>query len=320
MTILKKCLFVFLILLAAGTVSGQMTEADKEELYPAKYTFEKASQFEEKGEYEKAVWFYINLFPENKSQAIEQMKAIAAKLDTTDMSFFIKKSFAMYATFDPTVMTFTKGMPEMNMEMLKLKGSWGDELIQKISDPDKPLTSASEYNFRAQDKAKAGDFEGAVEDYSKSIEISPSGEGYFNRGYCKSEMEDFSGAISDYNKAIEMQYGIPNAYFERGYCKDNINDTTGAIEDYTKAIEADKTYADAYNNRAVMSLKTQHFKEAIKDFNKAIKCNPGYAAAYVNRGFAKKALNDDKSACKDWEKAYELGFTQAQQIMQKYCQ
>ena len=44
----------------------------------------------------------------------------------------------------------------------------------ELSDPNKPLTTASEYNFRGLDKAKLRDFKGAIEDFDKAIEIKPT--------------------------------------------------------------------------------------------------------------------------------------------------
>ena len=308
------------IILTANSIFAQTTEAEKKELYPDKYSFEKADDFQKKGEYEKAIWFYINLFPDNKAQVIEIVKTLATKLDTIDMAKFIKMSFALYGTFDPTITSFDNGAPNMDMGKLKLKGSWGDELIQKITDPNKPLTSASEYNFRGLDKAKAGKFKEAIEDFDKAIEIKPTGQIYYNRAYSKSMVEDFNGAIQDYDKTIELKYRLAEAYFERGYCKDKINNPDGAIDDYSKAIESNNEYADAYNNRAFTKLKQKDYKAAVKDFDKAIKIKPDFVGAYVNRGFAKKELGDKSGACKDWTKAFDLGYKQANKLLKDNCE
>ncbi|MFA7381349.1 MAG: tetratricopeptide repeat protein [Bacteroidia bacterium] len=317
-----KHLSIFLVtaILTANTIFAQTTEAEKKELYPDKYTFEKADDFQKKGEYEKAVWFYINLFPENQTRVIEIVKMLAIKLDTIDMGNFIKKSFALYGTFDPTIISFENGAPNMDMGKLKLKGAWGDELIQKISDQNKPLTSASEYNFRGIDKAKAGKFKEAIIDFDKAIELNPTGQIYYNRAYSKSMIGDFVGAINDFDKTIEVKYRLAEAYFERGYCKDQINNSEGAIDDFTKAIELNSEYADAYNNRAFTRLKQKDYKAAIKDFDKAINIKPDFVGAYVNRGFAKKESGDKSGACKDWTTAVNLGYKEATKFLKANCE
>jgi tetratricopeptide (TPR) repeat protein len=316
---MKTILLVTTLLLTVNSFFAQTTDAEKKELYPDQYTFDKAESFQKKGEYEKAIWFYINLFPENKIEVVDYVKSLETKLDTIDMSKLIKKSFALYGTFDPAITSFENGSPNMDIGKLKLKGAWGDELIQKISDQNKALTSASEYNFRGLKKAKTGEFSKAIKDFDKAIEIKPTGQIYYNRAYSKSMVKDFNGAVQDYDKTIELEYRIAEAYFERGYCKDQINRPVDAIEDYTKAIEQNKEYADAYNNRAFIKLKQKDYKGAVKDFDKAIKIKPEFAGAYVNRGFSKKELGDKSGACKDWEKAIELGFKQAQQFINNNC-
>lgn len=294
-------------ILSTNVLFTQTLDTEKIDLYPQKYTFE------------KAIWFYINLFPENKDKVVAIVKNLETELDTIDMSKLIKKSFALYGTLDPTITSFENGAPIMNMSMLKMKGAWGDELIQKIYDPNKSLSTSSQYNLRGLKKANSGDFKGAIEDFNKAIEINPNGQVYYNRAYSKSMIKDFNGAILDYDKTIELKYRLAKAYFERGFCKDQLNNPEGAIEDYTKAIETNNKYADAYNNRAFTKLKQKNYKAAIKDFDKAIRLRPDFAAAYVNRGFAKKELGNKSGACKDWKKAVELGYYQAQQFINENC-
>ena len=307
------------IILTAHSVFAQTTETKKTDLYPGKYTLEKAADFQKKGEYEKAIWFYINLFPDNKAQVTEIVKTLATKLDTMNMSRIIKKSFALYGSFDPAIASFDNGMPTMDVGKLKLKGAWGDELIQKISDPNKPLTSAAGYNFRGLDKANAGKFKEAIEDFNKAIELKSTGQVYYNRAFSKSMIGDFDGAIQDYDKTIGLEYRLAEAYFERGYCKDQINNPDGAIDDYTKAIEKNQSYADAYNNRGFTKIKQREYKAAIEDFDEAIRIRPDYADAYVNRGFAKKGLGDKPGACKDLAKAVALGHKEANKFLKGNC-
>ena len=307
------------IILTAHSIFAQTTETKKTDLYPSKYTLEKAADFQKKGEYEKAIWFYINLFPDKKAQVTEIVKTLATKLDTMNMSRIIKKSFALYGSFDPAITSFDNGMPTMNVGKLKLKGAWGDELIQKISDPNKPLTSAAGYNFRGLDNANAGKFKEAIGDFDKAIELKATGQFYYNRAFAKSMIGDFSGAVQDYDKTIEFEYRLTEAYFERGYCKDQIDNTGGAIDDYTRAIERNQKYAEAYNNRAFTKLKQKDYKAAIEDFDEAIKIRPDYADAHVNRAFAKAGLGDKSGACKDLAKAVTLGHKEANKFLKTNC-
>ena len=303
-----------------GAVVGQGLPAPEDEgTYPATYTFEKAYQFQNAGEIEKAAWFYVNLFPTEKARAIDSTKALAARLDTVDMAQAIQRAFVLYGTLDPSIATIENGALQINTERMKLKGAWGDELIQKISDPNGPLPSSAAYNFRGLDKAQARDYAGAIEAFDKAIAIKATGQIHYNRAYSKSMIGDFAGAISDYDQTIAANYRLAEAYFERGYCKDQLKDGQGAIEDYDKAIELHKDYADAYNNRGFTRLKQEEYAASIKDFDKAIAIKKDNAGAYMNRGFAKNEVGDKKGACKDWQKALEFGMKEAGRFIAENC-
>ncbi len=313
-----------ILLLLAFTLSGinafgQKTKVKNKDIYPNKYTLEKAMEFEKKGEYEIAIWFYINIFPENKTNVIESVKNLAAKLDSVDMNMLIKKSFSIYSTFDPTITTFKNGMPNIDTIKLKIKGAWGDELSMKITEEGQPLSSASEYSIRSIERYKAKDYIGAIEDLDKAIEMKPSGEYYYNRAFTKSMINEYESAIKDFDKAIELKYKLAQAYFERGFCKDMTDNLKGAIADYTQAIDLNKDFSDAYNNRGFVYYKQKDFKNALNDFDEAIKLKSNYAIAYLNRGHTKIELKDIEGACTDLQKALDLGNKEAQIYISKYC-
>jgi tetratricopeptide (TPR) repeat protein len=311
-------LFLTSLFFAINLIAQSIETVDKE-LYPDKYTFERADEFQRKGDYEKAIWFYINLYPNNKTKVVEIVKAISVKMDTVSMDAFIKKTFALYGTFDPSITKFNNGTPTMDLTKLEQKGAWGDELILQVTNSKSSLTSASEYNSRGFEKFKKGDYKGAIEDLNSAIKIEPIGQNYFNRAYAKSMIEDYSGAIQDFNKAIELKYELEESYFERGYCKEQINNNLGAIEDLTKAIEINKDFAKAINNRATLFAKNKDYKSAIKDYDRVIKLIPDKAESYVSRGIAKKELDDKSGACEDWEKAYRLGYKEVREKIYENC-
>ena len=56
---------------------------------------------------------------------------------------------------------------------------------------------------------------------------------YYNRGLSKSKIGDNQGAIDDYSKAIQINPQYIKAYFNRGNCKSKLGDKEGAISDYS---------------------------------------------------------------------------------------
>lgn len=146
---------------------------------------------------------------------------------------------------------------------------------------------------------------------------------YFYSGFSKDSLGDFEGAIEDYTKAIELDYNVSKdvgvTYNNRGLSKFKIKDYIGAIADYTKAIELNPNDGVTYQNRGTSKYELEDYRGAIADFTKAIELNPNDSVAYYNRGFSKYNLNDLDSACLDWSKAGELGDENAYETIKENC-
>ncbi len=63
----------------------------------------------------------------------------------------------------------------------------------------------------------------------------PSAEGYFYRDYAKSDLGDYQGAIADYSMTIEINPQHSKAYVNRGSTKELVYDLEGACADWIKA-------------------------------------------------------------------------------------
>ncbi len=310
---------VLFLIFSTKSISAQVENLVDMEYYPKEYTFEKAERLKKSAKIQEALWFYINLFPDHKEKVVNDVKLLEKELDTLDLGTAILLSFTIYGTFDPAISSLDNGALSLNIGELNYKSAWADELIHKVTDLDKPLNSAAQYNFRGLDYANLGQYENAIESFDRSIKMKPSGQVYFNRAYSKTFVSDFEGAILDFSKAEEMSYRLKEVYFERGYCKDQLKDFKGAIKDYSEAIQLDSTNFNAFNNRAYSKMNLKDFKGALIDFNKGIELNPSFAGAYVNRGFAKKNLGNQKGACEDWNKAWELGFKNVRSLIVENC-
>ena len=104
---------------------------------------------------------------------------------------------------------------------------------------------------------------------------------YYNRGYDKYDLKDYYGAIDDYSKAIELDPDFAYAYSNRGTAKKNLKDYYGAINDYSKVIELDPNYTDAYVNRGVAKESLGDLKGACADWRKAASLGDKDAAQWV---------------------------------------
>jgi tetratricopeptide (TPR) repeat protein len=77
--------------------------------------------------------------------------------------------------------------------------------------------SAFEWRNRAYLLALSGDQTGAVEAYSRVIELNPEDAlAFYNRGTCYIRLRSYWQAIKDFNRAIELNPKLAEAYSNRG--------------------------------------------------------------------------------------------------------
>ena len=170
-------------------------------------------------------------------------------------------------------------------------------------DPD----FAEAYEKRGDAKSNLGDLNGAIADYDRAIELDPDDVmAYNNRGNVKFDLGDHSGAIEDYDRAIELDPDDVMAYNNRGNVKFDLGDHSGAIEDYDRAIELDPDDAVAYNNRGIVKSESGEPSEAIADYDRAIELDPDDAKAYFNRGITNLILRLYSEAIADFNRTIEL--------------
>ena len=174
-------------------------------------------------------------------------------------------------------------------------------------DKESAPQTAADFANRGSDKLQNGDYDGAIADSSKAIELdSKMPEAYYNRGTAKLQKADCDGAITDLSKAIELKLNRAEAYSNRGIAKQRKADYEGAIADFSKAIEVNPKYAEAYYNRGNAKDDKRDYEGAIADYSKAIELNANFARAYYNRGAAKKHKGDLLGALVDDNKALKL--------------
>ena len=146
-------------------------------------------------------------------------------------------------------------------------------------------------------------------------------EFFFNRAQDKSELADYEGAVLDYNKALELSpIEICLVYSMRGNAKRNLSDFDGAISDQNKALDFDPFYADGYFNRGIAKFQKGDIDGAIKDYSQVLKINPKDSDAFFNLANVKKEIGDLKGACKNWKRAADLGDEAAAKSLEKHCE
>lgn len=122
----------------------------------------------------------------------------------------------------------------------------------------------------------------AVSSFSKAINRKDGWAlAYQWRGAAYRDMGDFEAALEDYNRVIELE---PDAYWfnRRGLVYEEQKEFDKAVTDYTRAIELNPKWAVAYNNRGFAYMNLKKWEKAKADFETAIRLDPSAPTPYVN--------------------------------------
>ena len=171
-----------------------------------------------------------------------------------------------------------------------------------------------EYYNIAVVKYNMRDYEGALTDLTKAIEInSENNAAYILRGSSSYNLKYFHKSIDDYTRAIEI------ISRKSAGLRLTITDQRGNIIEPRSSLKTDPDLAIPYYNRALARIAIEDYKEAIDDYSRAIENDPDMLNAYYNRGHVKYKTDDQEGACSDWETANELGLEKAYEAIIEFC-
>ena len=163
------------------------------------------------------------------------------------------------------------------------------------------------YNNRGIDYGEKGEYDLAIKDFTKAIDLKPDyAFAYNNRGAVYRNKGEHDFAIEDCNKAIQLKSDYAEAYSNRGAAYRNKGKIDRAIEDYDIAIQLKRNFDKAYYNRGLAYHEKGELDLAIKDYSKAIELNPKLVHPYNNRANAYRQKRQFDKAIEDCDMAIEL--------------
>lgn len=168
------------------------------------------------------------------------------------------------------------------------------------------------YNGRGACRRAKGQFQEAITDLNRAIELKPNhAPAYHNRANAHYAIGDLSQAMADYSKVIALTHGTCGAryvaaYAARGAICIDIGDHDQAVADFSTAIKMAPHVAKYFLGRGTaQSMKGEHHL-AMADYDQAILLKPNYSKAYVNRGESNAIMGNYDRAIADLSKAIEL--------------
>lgn len=165
-------------------------------------------------------------------------------------------------------------------------------------------------NSRAWAYSRNGDYDLAVQDYDRAIQLKPDyAEAFYGRGLVYYAKKEFDSAIQDYSQAIQLKPGYTEAYNARGIAYLSLNQydaSVKAMSDFDEAVKLNPDFAEAFFDRGKAFASDGRFKRAIPDYTKAIELQPDYPEAFVHRSDAYMYIHDSLHALEDLNQAIKL--------------
>ncbi|HST03407.1 MAG TPA: tetratricopeptide repeat protein [Chloroflexia bacterium] len=226
----------------------------------------------------------------------------------------------LVATYMPTVSAMETQGPPSTAQQYYDQGKRAElsrNTDQAIEYYDKAIVAdpnfADAYMARALIYQGRSDYEQAIIDCTKVIEIAPRYEAYITRGnaYVRLGDEDSSKsqpdlALKDFDAAIQLEPDKAEAYAFRGLAYYSQDDYDAAVIAYTEAIEHDNQYEEAYFARGLSYQAKEEYDQAISDYDQYIKLDPHKSWAFRQRAEAYVYKGDPAQAIPDYTEAIRL--------------
>jgi len=169
---------------------------------------------------------------------------------------------------------------------------------------------APSYLKRAELSRAMGDYELALLDYAKALQLDRSlAVAHVGRAKTFYEQGRYSDAVSEASAGIDLDGANAEAYFVRGDSLDELGERSKAIGDLVKATELNPSHLVAHRYLGLLYRGERDYDKAIRQANRVLELNPNYCTYYLDRAecFRGKDPSDASgNARKDYLKSIEL--------------
>ncbi|MCI4668234.1 MAG: tetratricopeptide repeat protein [Bacteroidia bacterium] len=200
------------------------------------------------------------------------------KAKFTDYSKEAKADFLRAIELDKEEYSAMKSLGEI----LSKEGKY-DEAIRYFSMILEESKDAETYMLRAVSNFKKPrpDFAAAARDFGEAQKILPRLEElYIWRAQCFQELRQYDSAVLEYDKLIQISPRNAGYYIDRGALLHKTN-AEAALNDYTRALDI-KAHPLAFNNRANLFAQQGNLEAALADAQSALKTDPNFSIAHAS--------------------------------------
>lgn len=170
---------------------------------------------------------------------------------------------------------------------------------------------AIDYFGRAMDFLTLRDYDKAISDFSRAIELSPD----FTMAYFMRSIARLRNMESP--KYDPADNGSPTLTLANLSSQERRAKTAEAMADIDEVIKLSPDMPIAHYNKGVLLIEMQDYTSALNALNKAISLKPEFGEAYYNRGYVYYMLGDRDSGSADVSKSGELGVIQSYNLLKR---
>jgi len=152
---------------------------------------------------------------------------------------------------------------------------------------------AAHYLERGRLRSQLHDFDGAVADLDRAIELGDLDEAWFWRGMARGRARDVAGGIADLTVYIQRHPDSSVAHTKRGVRRIWAGDLPGARADLERAVALDARNSEAHDDLGVVLAQQGDHDGALAHFEAALRHDPTYAKAWHNRALVQHLRGDD---------------------------
>ncbi|MFZ5940992.1 MAG: tetratricopeptide repeat protein [Bacteroidota bacterium] len=139
-----------------------------------------------------------------------------------------------------------------------------------------PLTvsgqTAKQYMKAGDDFMEVRNYQDAIAQYTKAIELDPSNyKGYVQRALAYEKTKNFHDAAADFDRAVVFRGNDAELLFQAGNAYYQNKEYAIAVDRLSKANDAKANYLDAYQVRSMANLALERYNDALEDCKKALR-------------------------------------------------
>lgn len=171
---------------------------------------------------------------------------------------------------------------------------------------------------RARLRLAGGDVEGAVTDYTRSLEVRAGhAPTHLQRGLARLRLAQdrkkstdaraaLSDALSDFDKAVELAPDHAAGYYHRSRAHMKLEHPEQALQDLTRSLELNPRDPRPLRARARLWMTRESPDEALKDLDRAAELAPGDPRVFRDRSDLHRLREQYPAALDDAERALKL--------------